>query len=270
MSGATRGLRRLSRKPSFEALVRAGFVARGLIYAIVGGLALALALGATGGRATSQQGALALLAAGPLGTAAIAAVALCALAYAVWKLVQAVLGRGPEGGGGEQAFDRFSNGAAGVSYVVFFATIGQVLLAGPGGGGGGAQHPAAGVLGWPGGRLLVGAAGLVLIVVCAVQGKEGIAGDYLEQWKRGEISPRMRPVVFVLGRVGLVARALVFALVGYFLIKSAVQFDPAKSVGIDGALRSLARTSPWLLGIVAAGLLVFTLYSLAEARYRRL
>ena len=267
--GAARTLRQASRLAAFEPLVRAGFVGRGLTYAVVGGLALALAAGAGGGRATDQQGAMALIAGSALGTAALAVIAVSGLAYALWKFVQAIAGFGPEGGGGTSLIDRVSNGGAGVLYLLFFAAAAHQVLAGSGSSGS-QQRTASGVLGWPGGRLLVGVTGAVLIVICAIQAKQGLTGEFLEQWKRRELGRRMRPVVMALGRVGLVSRALVFAIVGWFLIRSAVEFNGAKAVGVDGALRSLARDSPWLLGVAAAGLLVFTLYSFAEARYRRL
>ena len=70
---------------------------------------------------------------------------------------------------------------------------------------------------------------------------------------------------------GHLARAVVFALMGYFLVKAAIDFDPQKAVGLDGALAKLADASygPLLLGIVAVGLLGFALYSALDARYRK-
>src|SRR5947209_20538188 len=87
-----------------QGLVRVGFLARGLTYGVIGGLALALALGAgTDGTAPNQQGALGLVAGAPLGIVALAVAAIGLLAYAAWKLLQGVRGHGPEGGGGHGA-----------------------------------------------------------------------------------------------------------------------------------------------------------------------
>jgi hypothetical protein len=74
-----------------------------------------------------------------------------------------------------------------------------------------------------------------------------------------------------LARAGLVARGVVFALIGYGLIKAALDYDSNKAIGLDGALRKLAHASygPLLLAIVAAGLVMFAAYSLADARYRK-
>ena len=67
------------------------------------------------------------------------------------------------------------------------------------------------------------------------------------------------------------ARSVVFALIGFGLVKAAIDYDPKEAVGLDGALRKLADSSfgPLLLGIVAAGLIGFALYSIADARYRQ-
>jgi hypothetical protein len=76
----------------------------------------------------------------------------------------------------------------------------------------------------------------------------------------------------VVGRVGLVARAMVFGLIGYFVLRTAIDYDPHEATGLDGALARVHHQpfGPWLLGLTAAGLIVFAAYSLFEARYRRL
>ena len=74
-----------------------------------------------------------------------------------------------------------------------------------------------------------------------------------------------------LGVFGHLARMVVFGLIGYFLVRAAIDYDPDKAVGLDGALNKLAHASygPILLGIVAAGLIAFAAYSVVDARYRR-
>jgi hypothetical protein len=75
-----------------------------------------------------------------------------------------------------------------------------------------------------------------------------------------------------LGRIGLSARGVVFALIGYFLVRTAFDFNPKSAVGVDGALSRLHHQAfgPWLVGLVAVGLLIFAAFSLLEARFRRL
>ncbi|TMM08350.1 MAG: DUF1206 domain-containing protein [Actinobacteria bacterium] len=86
------------------------------------------------------------------------------------------------------------------------------------------------------------------------------------------MSPRVRDAIEWLGAFGHLARAVVFGLVGVFLVKAAIEFDPRKAVGLDATLAKLAASSygPFLLGIVAAGLMAFGVYSLTDARYRRI
>lgn len=256
----------------FKWLVRAGFVARGVTYAVVGALALALALGAgTMGTPANQQGALALISRDWLGRIALVAIAAGLLAYAIWKLMQALLGRGPEGGGGPSAWDRVANGAGGVAYIVFFAVAVRTLVSGSGSESG-PRHEAAGVLGWPGGPVLVGLAGGALVAISAYQIYDAIKGDFADDAKTGRMGRHEQHVFLLLGRVGITARALVFALVGYFLIRTAIDFNPSNAVGVDGALARVHHQplGSWLLGLVAVGVLIFAAFSFFEARFRRL
>jgi hypothetical protein len=86
------------------------------------------------------------------------------------------------------------------------------------------------------------------------------------------MSPAVRNWIEWIGTFGHLARMIVFDLVGVFLIKAAIDFNPNKAVGLDGALAKLANNSygPFLLGMVGAGLIAFGLYSLSDARYRRI
>jgi hypothetical protein len=263
----------VERSRVFEWSVRAGFLSRALTYALIGALALALAVGAgTDGTAANQQGALTLIASAPVGRLALVVIAAGLLAYALWKLTQGVLGHGPEGGGGSSLFDRTANIGGGLVYLVFFAVAVRALVGDGGNDSGAPRHATAGVLGWPGGPLIIGAAGAVLLAISAFQIYDGLSGRFAQQAKTGRMSTRERDMFLLIGRVGLTARACVFGLVGYFLLKAAIAFDPRNAVGIDGALARLRHQDlgPLLLGIAAAGLLVFAAFSVLEARFRRL
>ena len=270
---ARRETETLERSSFFQWLVRAGFVARAVTYGVIGALALAIALGAgTLGAAPNQQGALALIARAPLGRAALVVICAGLLAYALWKLTLGIWGRGPEGGGGPELRDRVANLAGGVVYLGFFAVAVRAASGSSGNPSGEPRHAAAGVLGWPGGQVIVGIAGAALIAISLYQFYDAVRGAFAQDSKLQQMSPRERRLFMVLGRLGLSARALVFALVGYFLVRTAIDFDPNSAVGVDGALARLHNEplGPWLLGLVAVGLLVFAAFSLIEARYRRL
>ena len=269
-----REARGVQRSRPFIVLARTGFIARGVTYGVIGGIALALALGAGAAPAApNQQGALALIASAPLGRVALVVVCVGLLGYAMWKLSQALFGSGPEGGGSPKLKDRISNGASGLAYLALFAVAIRILLGGSGGGGSGSpSHATAGVLGWPGGAAIVAIAGGAFIAICAYQIYEALSGGFAENAKLGEMTERQRRTYMTVGRIGLCARSIVFGIVGYFLLQAAISYDPHDAVGIDGVLARVHREplGTVLLALVAAGLLAFACYSLFEARYRRL
>jgi hypothetical protein len=122
-----------------------------------------------------------------------------------------------------------------------------------------------------GGPAIVALAGLVLIGVAVYQGYKGASRKFLQDSRTEAMSSAVKRGFSALGVFGHLARAVVFALIGYGLIKAAVDYSPHSAVGLDGALAKLAHSSygPLLLGVVAAGLVGFAMYSIADARYRR-
>lgn len=273
VAGARRETESAERSPLFKWLVRAGFVARAITYGMIGGMAIAITLGAgTAGAAPNQQGALALIDRSLVGRVALVVICAGLLAYALWKLTQGIFGRGPEGGGGPGLIDRASNLGGGATYLAFFAVAVRVLAGGAGNSSSEPKHATAGILGWPGGPLIVGLGGVVLIAISLYQLYDGLRGGFADDSKTQQMGPRERRLFMWLGHIGLPARALVFALVGYFLVRAAIDYSPGSAVGLDGALARLHHQplGAVLLGLVAAGLITFAAYSLLEARYRRL
>jgi hypothetical protein len=259
---------RLERTTAFEVLARAGFVARGVIYAVIGLLALKLALG-DGGKTTNQSGALRTIAQQPFGEVLLILVAIGLAGYSLWRLFRAFLGHGPEDS--DSGFDRVAALASGIAYAIVFILALEILL-GSGASSGSPKKPTAGVLGWPAGTWMVGLAGVILCGVALYQGYRGLSKDFLNDSKTEQMSPGVRTWITGIGMFGHLARMVVFGLIGVFLITAAVEYDPNKAVGLDGALAKLANHSygSYLLGIVAAGLIAFALYSLSDARYRRI
>src|SRR6266536_5619083 len=254
---------------AFEWLSRAGFVARALVYGIIGILALKLALG-HGGKLADQEGALQTVARQPFGEVLLTLVAIGLGGYSLWRLVRAAIGHGPEGS--DSGFDRISALASGFAYGAICALAVEILLGAGGGSAGSPKKATAGVLGWPAGAWIVGLAGVVMIGVALYQGYRGITKTFLEESKVEEMPPPVKEWISRLGTIGHLARMVVFGLVGVFLIKAAVDYNPDKAVGLDGALAKILDRSygPFLLGVVAAGLIAFALYSLSDARYRRI
>lgn len=266
---AETSVRDFSRSRAFEALARAGYVSRGLIYVLIGVLAFGLARNHTAEHAPNQQGAIAELLEKPLGKVLVAALAVGLLGYAVWRFVQAAVGRTPEQGSYSTG-ERVAAVASGLAYTLFLGMAVTTLI------GAAKKTPpksiAADVMTWPAGRLLIVLAGLVFIGVGAYQAKLAISRDFDEYSKTHEMPKNVARTFYIFGRVGHLARAVIFAVVGVFLCIAGLQGEAGEVVGIDGALVRLLQ-QPWgevLAGAVALGLLVFGLYSLLDARYRKI
>ncbi len=249
-------------------MARAGFVARGSVYIVIGILAIKLAFGDSAN--PSQQGALRAVAAQPFGKVLLILIAVGLAGYAFWRFVRAVLGHGLEGA--DRGFDRVVALASGIAYTVLCALAVAILLGSRGSKSGSPKHATAGVLGWPAGTWLVGIVGVAVAAVGLFQGYRGVSREFLDDSKTEEMSAAARRWMATLGTVGYLARMVVFVLVGVFLVKAAVDFDPNKAVGLDGALAKVDHASygPLLLAVVAAGLIAFGVYSLADSRYRRI
>ncbi len=265
--------RRAVHREWLEPAARAGLIAKAVVYGLIGALALALAFGA-GGKATDQKGALATLVDAPAGKVLVGLVAVGLLGYALWRLVQAVFDTGGQGDDATGVVKRIGYAASAVIHLALFAFAIRLLAdsggsssgSGSGGGSGQEQQATAGVLGWPGGRAIVVIVALVIIGVGAYNIYRGVTKEFIDELT---VSGPTRDVIEKLGVVGNVARGVVFGLIGVFLMKAAVEFDPSEAEGLDGALARLAD-QPYgqlLLGVTAAGLLAYAAYCVADARY---
>ena len=255
-------------------LARAGLVAKGVSFGIVATLAIAVAVG-SGGKTTSRQGALQTLAQHGWGTVLLVLLAIGFAGYAIWRLVEAFAQREDEGGEKAEA-KKWGKRAGYVGRALIYAgltlTTVEILI------GSGrqqsqnrqAQKTTAAVLDWPGGRWIVGAVGLCIIGAGLWNLYRGTAKRFEDNWRTGEMSAAERKWGGRAGVAGHVARGVVFGLVGIFVTKAAIDYDPNNAIGLDGALQKLAHASygPYLLGVTAAGLLCYGLFCLVDARYR--
>ncbi|HXK14702.1 MAG TPA: DUF1206 domain-containing protein [Gaiellaceae bacterium] len=255
----------------YAGLARFGLVAKGMSYGLVGVLALKLALG-DGGSATSRQGALKDLAQHSFGRIVLILLACGFAAYALWRFIQAYAER-PDAQEGEGKVWVKRVGYIGRGLVYAALTYSTVrILTGSGAGqsqNSKAHQSTAVVLGWPGGRWIVTGAGLVLVAVALWNLYRGLARKFEKRW-RGGLTPVVRRWGSRAGVAGHVARFVVFALIGIFAIKAAVDYKPKDAIGLDGALQKLAHASygPWLLGLTAVGLFAYGVYCLVDARLR--
>jgi uncharacterized protein DUF1206 len=263
--------RRAGRSEGVEWLGRTGLVAQGTIYGLVALLAIQVALG---GRDASHEpdkrGALKLVADQPAGGWLLGALALGFAAYALWRFAQAFVDRSGKGNDAKALAKRFGYFCIGAWYGVLAFLAVEVLL-GSGGSGGNEQKTTAGVLGWPLGREVVFAVAAGFVAAAGWNVYRALSGKLEKHLRTHDMSDGERTTVLAIGGVGHLARGAIFALIGAFLARAAIEFDPKEARGLDGALLSLTQ-QPYgrlILGGIAVGLAAFGLWCFAQARYRR-
>ncbi|HEY0389341.1 MAG TPA: DUF1206 domain-containing protein [Gaiellales bacterium] len=247
-------------------------MARGVIYVLIGVFALDVAFGRSKANA-SQAGALQAVAHEPFGQWLLTAIAIGLAAYALWKLMQALVGHGTEDAGDDSAGYRLQ---ALVSAVIYgsFTMLAIRILTSPNHQAG--QHPkahsaASDVLSLPGGRWMLALAGAVLVGVGLFQAYKGISRTFTEEAKTSEMTPAVRRWYTRIGVVGYCGRAAVFLLVGTLVMFAAVHDTAKQAKGLDASLQTLAD-KPYgaaALCAIAAALIAFGALSVADARYHR-
>jgi hypothetical protein len=273
VAGGRRAVDRRATSSPAVAIGRVGFAARGAVYLMVGWLALRAAVGIGTAEVTDKQGALEAVAQQRAGTALLIFISAGLLAYAAWSIIRAVFDPERRGHDAGALIARLGYVIGGFSYAVLGVSATKLALGGSAGQGSDAatQDWTAKLLEAPFGPPLVIVVGVAFLVVAAIEFGRAYSASFQKDLDLTELAPQRRWVIRV-GRAGLAARGVVFALIGLFLIQAARQGDPSQAVGLGGALQKLAEqpAGPWLLGAVAAGLCMYGLFSIVEARYRRL
>ncbi|MFC9056573.1 DUF1206 domain-containing protein [Streptomyces sp. NPDC057074] len=262
--------RRAANGSAAEGAARAGLTARGVIYLLVGILALQIAFG-SGNRQADRGGALEELADKPFGAVLLWALGIGLVGMALWRLSEAAFGA--TGKDGHKAKKRLPAAARCVFYA-FVAYSVLAFAAGAGGSGSSDQQSrdvTSKVMEMPAGQWIVGLAGAGIVVAGVVIAVQALRRSYHKKLKLGALSSRARTLLDVTGVGGGVARGAVFAAAGAFAVRAAVDYEPDQAKGLDDTLRSFADTplGPWLLALVAAGLVLFGVFSFALARWRR-
>jgi hypothetical protein len=266
---AARTARQAADSRWIERTARVGLAARGLVYMLIGILAFQIAFVDRAERA-DQQGAFQTLAQNGFGKAVLWLVIIGFVGYGLWQASEAAWGHRTERDDRKRTAKRIESAVKAVIYLILAVVAFRVVTGSSTGQGG--EQVTAKLLQLPGGQVLVALAGVAIVAAAVLLAWRGLRTKFEEHLDLAELGPGGRSAVITLGKVGYVARGVVFSLVGILVVVAAVTFDPDKARGMDAALRQVAAQpyGPWLLGPMALGLMCFGAYSLAEARYRRL
>jgi Domain of Unknown Function (DUF1206) len=248
-------------------LARAGLVARGVNYLLVGSLAVQIALGSRGQQADTT-GALRTVAGHPGGIVVLWLLAAGFAGLALWRFAEAAYGQA--GPNGQAAPKRLASLALGVLYGGICGVVVNFILGASTSSDTESKSFTARLLTHSGGQVLVAGIGVAAAAAGVGVGIYGLRRMFATYLRTAQMNAATRKMVEGLGVAGYLTRGAVFCIVGAFLIDAAVSFDPQKAQGLDGSLRKTAATplGPWLLVAVALGLVIFGLYSWCEARWR--
>jgi hypothetical protein len=269
---SARSAGRAARGPGAEVLARLGYVAKGVVYVIIGLLAARVAIG-SGGKTTDTKGALTAIYHEPFGKGLLIAVTVGLVGYALWCFLRSFLDVDDRGSDAKGIVARIAYAVVGIIYVsLAYAAI--RLVSGSGSTGKSSdtstQDWTAKLLQQSYGVPLVIAAGIVIIAVAAYLVYYAYSAEFLKRF--GSMSGTERSWIKRFGQIGYVAQAVVFGEIGLFLIVAANRRNAHAAKGIGGSLKQLT-TEPYghvLLALVAIGFVIYGLYSFAQARFRRI
>ncbi len=260
-------------------VARSGFVVSGILHVVIGVIAARIGLGSASGEASSA-GALGSIAQNPLGQVALWVAVVALVALAAWYLFTAYEdGRDGAAGGlasargnaddtARDAFSALKNAGKGIVYLVIAGTAFTFATGGSSSENEKTDDITAAVMGFPGGRWLIGAVGVAVVAVGVYHVVSGVSGKFLESLRNLPQPPGGR-AVRVLGHVGYVAKGVALGAVGVLFVIAAVQSDPQDAGGLDQGLRTLGE-QPFgavILVAVGAGFVAFGLFAIVRARY---
>lgn len=257
----------------FERLARLGYASKGLVYFIVGFLA-AQAVFSTGGRTTDTSGALSEIVNQPFGKFLLFLVTIGIIGYALWRIVQTILD--PEHQGdkidAKRIAQRMGYALSALAYGGLALTAVKLIMGSGGGNSDTTEDLTAQILAQPFGQWLVGLAGAIVIGVGFSYFYEAYKAKFRRHFKLDEMSQSEQTWAIRLGRFGIAARGVVFVIIGFFLIQAARLSDASQTKELGDVLAILAQQpfSPVILALVPLGLIAYGIYSVIEARYRRI
>lgn len=248
-----------------EVLARLGLASRGLVFLVLGVLALTLVAG--GDAQADHSGALRALADKPLGEPLLLVLAIGFAGYATYLLLSAAVGHRSEA---HRTAVRLKDGFKTLVYACLSASTFAFLARGEGGES--AQSRTADLMSRPGGRTAVAVLGLVVLGIGVYLVAKGLRRKHAECLDQYRIPSVLRRPAIAVGAVGYFGRGVTVGLIGAFLVLAAARTDPQQAKGLDAALRSVLEQpyGPVLLGLTSVGVLAYALWSFIEAGFRKI
>ncbi|HAC46126.1 MAG TPA: hypothetical protein DCF65_08665 [Chloroflexi bacterium] len=270
--GGTNAVKQAAGNPLLQLLERLGYVVRGALYAVMGLLALGIAVGVGGGKTTDLNGSLVFLTGNQFGKLVLIVAAVGLAAYSLWGFIRAIYDPLHRGRGASGYAARLGFVTSAVSYAAIVILALQLLAGSGAPSGDSTQKTIASVLTHPAGGALTILIGLIAIVIGLGQFLEAYQANFAKDLKGAEMSQSERTWAIRFGRFGMFARGVVFVVIGWFVIQAGIHHDASQAQGFGGAFVFLLN-QPFgrlLLGVIALGFVTLGLHSFACARWIRL
>lgn len=250
---------------------RFGHLTKGILYGLMGALALQVALG-SGGQVAGGREAAHVVEQQPFGKVLLVLLAVGLAGYAVWRLISGVKDAEHHGRDGKGLAKRAAALASGLANGALAVAVFQMALGQSEGGGDGARSWVGQILSKPFGSVLIGLVGAAIVSAGLAQFHQAYTKKFLENFRWQGMSPRQQRLVTLMGQVGYSARGVVFPIIGVGLVKAALDHDASETRGVREALLDIAHSGAGqlLLGVVAVGFLAFGSFLVASARHRQI
>lgn len=253
-----------------ECYARIGYGAKGIIYGIVGLLALMQAFDLNRGETVGSEGVLKRIAAQPFGHGMLIVLTSSLIGYVLWRFIQAVFDPEHSGCNPKDILRRFSYAGSGLAYAGVALSASKILTVSSSSDGKTPQVWALDIMTQPFGRSLVGAGGLIVFGVGCYYFSRAIKAKFRKRFKRRHMSDAAKVWATVAGRVGITARGFVYVVIGFYGMRAAWEFDPSMIKTTEDALAVFDNnpTDEWILGILGVGFIAYGIHMGFQAVYR--
>ena len=259
-------------KPWVRRFGRFGYMAKGIVYGMIGVLAALAAFGPRG-ETTGTSGALQSIAEMPFGEVALWFIGIGLIGYIFWNFIKSIKDPENEGTDAKGLIKRTGYFISGIIYSsLAFGAIKLASHTGNASDENSEKTISAKLMEQPFGVWLIGLVGAIIIGYGVYELYNGIKEKFMSKFKTYEMNEKERKTARLSGKLGLISRGIVLSMVGFFFIRTAYTHNPEESKGLGGALTELANQpfGQFLLAIVAVGLILYGIYQMIRGRYQHM
>jgi len=256
-----------------KGFARFGLISKGIVYALSGTLSLmaALHISERDEKHADRAGVFNLVYEQPMGRLLLGIIAVGLLCYAYWRLFQGIKDTEKKGSDLKGLVRRSAYLFSGLLYlsVAFYAA--KIVLTSHQQNGDGKKALAQTLLAHPFGQLLMGIGAVIMIGSGISQFYRALSGSYKKHVQKYS-NTNARSLLIRMGRLGYIARGIVWLMIGWFFLKAAYDVSPNEA-GDTGSMFSRIESGPYgsfVLAVLALGLISYGIFMFIRARYQRI